>query len=228
MKPRAKIWAVIPVKHLSHAKSRLGHCLGDHRLDFARWTFLHTLHAAQDAGVFDGILVVTPDAGVAELAEAMGAKTVADQGNSLNDACSLGLSLSRLLGADLTVFVHADLALLRPEDIGSILESYHSASDKAGVPLIGLVRCKDGEGTNVVICSRNTPFVPHFGPQSFAHHAAESPYCELSNGNAAFDIDTGRDLLGLLACRDQLDPADPIAIMLEDDRLRMKIAQCCA
>ncbi len=83
-------------------------------------------------------------------------------------------------------------------------------------------------GTNTVICSRNTAFVPHFGPQRLAYHAAELAYCELSDGNAAFDIDTGRDLLGLLACRNQLDSADPIAIILEDDRPWMKIAQCCA
>ena len=228
MQQRTTIWAVIPVKHLSHAKSRLAGCLGDSRYEFAKCVFLHTLHAVRESGAFDGILVVTPDKRVADLAQARGATAIADQGATLNEACSLGLSTSASLGADLTVFVHADLALLRAEDISAILKMYHVAAGEVRRPLVGLVRCKNGDGTNIVICGRFTPFVPHFGPQSFARHAAASSYCELANRNAAFDIDTGTDLLQLLACRGRLDPADPLARMLEDNRLRLEIAQRCA
>ena len=207
-------WAVLPVNHLSHAKSRLASSLGEHRPDFAKCLMLHTLDALQGAGVFDGILVVTPDERVAALAAAKGAEVVADRGTSLNEACSLGLATTRARGADLTVFVHADLALLRADDITSLLAAYGAACATAQLPLLGLVRCKDGDGTNIVFCGRDTPFVPHFGPQSFVRHAADSSFCELVNNNAAFDIDTGADLAQLLGRLDRLNPGDPIAQML--------------
>jgi 2-phospho-L-lactate guanylyltransferase len=227
VKQRAIFWAVMPVKHLSHAKSRLAVCLGDDRSEFAKSLFLHTLDAVQSCGLFGGVLVVTPDAQVVALAEARGARTVTDHGASLNAACSLGLSASRSLGGDFSVFVHADLALLRAEDLTQLLQSYRSACETAHSPLVGLVRCKDGDGTNIVICPRTTPFEPHFGPQSFARHAAVTSHCELQNANAAFDIDTGDDLLHLLAHLDRLEPSDPIALLLRDDRLRRDILQRC-
>ncbi len=218
-------WAVLPVNHLSHAKSRLASFLGEHRSDFAKCLMLHTLGALQGAGVFDGILVVTPDERVAALATAKGAKVVTDRGTSLNEACSLALTVSRSLGADLTAFVHADLALLRAHDICLLLAAYHAACAKAAMPLLGLVRCKDGDGTNIVFCGRGTSFVPHFGPRSFARHTATSSFCELVNANAAFDIDTGTDLARLLASLDRLKLDDPIAQMLRDERLRQDILQ---
>jgi 2-phospho-L-lactate guanylyltransferase len=219
------IWAVLPVNHLNRAKSRLAPSLGQHRSDFAKCLMLHTLDALQGAGVFDGIVVVTPDERVAALATAKGAKVVADRGASLNEACSLGLDASRSLGADLTVFVHADLALLRAHDICLLLAAYRAACAKAAMPLLGLVRCKDGDGTNIVFCGRATPFVPHFGPRSFSRHAATSAFCELVNANAAFDIDTGTDLAHLLISLDRLDLDDPIAQMLGDEGLRQDIFQ---
>ncbi len=225
MPQRAIFWAVMPVKHLSHAKSRLAASLGAYRTEFAKSLFLHTLNAVQSSGVFDGILVVTPDAQVSACAISAGARIVADHGASLNEACSLGLSASRSLGADFTVVVHADLALLRADDIAQLLAEYRSVFEKAHTPLVGLVRCKDGDGTNIVVCPRASPFVPLFGPQSFAHHAANTPHCELVNANAAFDIDTAEDLAHLFTILDQLDPNDPVATLLHDDRVRQEFLQ---
>jgi len=93
--------------------------------------------------------------------------------------------------------------------------------------LLGLVRCKDGDGTNIVFCDRNTRFVPHFGPQSFARHAAEAEYCALLNENAAFDIDTEADLAALLAQTGTMHHADPIAQMFQSDLVRQDILQRC-
>jgi 2-phospho-L-lactate guanylyltransferase len=224
---RATIWAVMPVKHLNQAKSRLASCLGEYRAEFAKCLMLHTLDALQGAGVFDGIVVVTPDARVAEIVAANGAQVVEDRGASLNEACSLGLSAARSGGADLMVLVHADLALLHSDDIRLLLAEYRSACTRAQIPLVGLVRCKDGDGTNVVFCERDTAFVPHFGPQSFVRHAAELRFCELVNADAAFDIDTGADMAQLIAQRDRLDAADPIAVLLADDLARLEILQRC-
>jgi 2-phospho-L-lactate guanylyltransferase len=224
---RATIWAVMPVKQLNQAKSRLASCLGDYRTEFAKCLMLHTLNALQGAGVFDGIVVVTPDTRVADSVAARGAMVVVDRGASLNEACLLGLSAARSRGADLTVLVHADLALLRKEDVRLLLAEYRSACAKVEMPLVGLVRCKDGDGTNVVFCGRETAFVPHFGPQSFARHAAGLRFCELVNANAAFDIDTGADMAQLIEQRDRLDADDPMALLLADDLVRQAILQRC-
>ncbi len=227
MQQRAMVWAVMPVKQLNLAKSRLASCLGARRAEFARCLMLHTLDALRASGVFDGIVVVTPDAHVAAHAEAHGAIVAADRGNSLNEACSLGLAAAQALGAELTVFVHADLALLRAADIRALLASYHTACAAAGTPLLGLVRCKEGDGTNIVFCDRATSFVPHFGPRSFARHAAETGYCALLNEHAAFDIDTEIDMAALVLQYSRMDPSDPIAQMLHDEHVRQDILRRC-
>ena len=214
------IWAVVPVNHLSHAKSRLAAALGEHRAAFAKSLMLHTLDTLRESGVFDGYLVVTPDEFVAALATANGAESVTDHGTSLNEACALGLAAAQARGADLTVFLHADLALLRADDIRSLLAAYRAACANEKPPRLGLVRCKDGDGTNIVFRGRDTPFMPHFGPRSFARHAADPSFCELFNENAAFDIDTVADLAQLLDRLDVLDPSDPIARMLRDEQVR--------
>ncbi len=228
MQQRAIVWAVMPVKQLDHAKSRLASCLGAYRSEFAKNLMLHTLAALQESGVFDAILVVTPDARIAALAQAKGAIVAADRGISLNEACALGLAVAQAQGADLTVFVHADLALLRAQDMRGLLAMYRTICAQANAPLLGLVRCKDGDGTNVVLCDRGTVFVPHFGPHSFARHAAETAHCALPSENAAFDIDTEADMATLLALIDRLDEADPIARMFRDDNLHRDIMARCA
>ena len=224
---RAKIWAVMPVKQLSLAKSRLASCLGDDRPAFAKCLMLHTFDALQASGVFDGVLVVTADTQVAALVQARGAIVVADHTISLNAACSLGLSAAWAAGADLTMIVHADLPLLSAGDVQMLLASYHAACAAADTPLLGLVRCKDGDGTNIVLCGRTTPFVPHFGPQSFARHASDTRYCALLNENAAFDIDTEADLALLLARAAMMDPTHPIAHMFRQCRRPTAVFGCC-
>jgi FO synthase len=202
------LWAIVPAKPLAEAKSRLARCLGDARPAFARALLLQTLQVLRTSGAFSGILVVTPDELAGADARAAGAEVATDAGVSLNAACTLGLNTVRELGAALAMIVPADLALLRASDVHALIAAYRADRDRPG-----LVRCKNGTGTNIVVCDLRGGFMPRFGRDSFAHHAA-GDHQELRNARAAFDVDDEADFYQLAALCGKLDPTDPVAAFM--------------
>src|SRR5262249_32181296 len=102
----------------------------------------------------------------------------------------------RSRGADVCMLVHADLALLSPGALDALINDYFEQRRTRGETVIGLVRCHEGTGTNLVILDPTLPFTPAFGPDSFAIHrrAAGGRAAELLSEEAAFDVDTAADL----------------------------------
>jgi FO synthase len=210
---RAALWAIIPVKRLAVAKQRLGSVLGVHREEFARTLACRSIQTVLDSRQFHGVLVVTPDPLVALDAKARGAVVLDDGGGSLNAACSLGRLAAIQRGADSCVLIPADLALLTPDGLARLVADYAALTARSGRDSVGLVRCKEGTGTNMVFFGRQQEFAPAFGPDSFAEHmrGAAQPACELLSEEAAFDIDTAEDFRRLHERLHALPSADPIA-----------------
>ena len=189
-----KAWAVVPVKLLSSSKQRLTTVLGTRREAFARSLVAQTLFALASARRVAHILVVTADSEVAEEARQIGAEVLQEDAD-LNSACTLGLAEARNRGADICAIFHADLALLSPHGVDALITTYLDWRRARGNSVIGLVRCHEGTGTNVVLLDPKLPFAPAFGPASFAAHqlAAGSRAKELHSDEAAFDVDTVAD-----------------------------------
>ncbi|HEX4378127.1 MAG TPA: 5-amino-6-(D-ribitylamino)uracil--L-tyrosine 4-hydroxyphenyl transferase CofH [Steroidobacteraceae bacterium] len=193
--PTLRVWAVVPVKALGASKQRLAEVLGRRREPFVRALLSQTLSALTGARRLAGTLVVTADPQIAEEATLAGAEVcLADV--DLNGACVRGLAEVRARGADACMLVHADLALLTSRGVDALVSAYLDRRQQQGSSLIGLVRCKEGTGTNVVLVDPCQPFVPAFGPASFAAHqlAAGTRGYELRSDEAAFDVDTVSDL----------------------------------
>jgi FO synthase len=193
---RQDYWAVVPVKRLEFAKQRLAAALGAHREEFARLLALQTVDTLARSEIFSGILVVTSDARAAQALRAAGATVIDDGDRPLNDAYSLGVAAAAQRGADICVLLPADLATLTPQGMCDIVSQYERARGGAAGAVTGLVRSKDGCGTNMVLLDLEHPFAPAFGSGSFdAHmHTLGGRGRELAGGEAAFDIDTIDDL----------------------------------
>jgi len=192
-----EVLAVVPVKSLNRSKQRLASALGTRREAFVRALLAQTLFALAGSERVSGILVVTADPEVAEEARRAGARVLLEDAD-LNTACAHGLAEARSLQIDLCMIIHADLALLSPRGVDALIRGYVERRVQLE-SAIGLVRCKEGTGTNAVLLDPRTAFVPAFGPDSFQAHqrAVGSRAVELHSDEAAFDVDTASDLQAL-------------------------------
>jgi FO synthase len=231
---RNGLWAIIPVKRLSDAKRRLSFVLGNHREEFARTLAFRTVQTVIDSKQFQGVLVVTPDPEVALDARQRGAVVIDDGGASLNAACALGRLAAIELGAESCALIAADLALLTASGLIRVIAGHADLHARIGRDPVGLVRCKEGSGTNMVFFSRHQEFAPAFGPDSFSRHlrGPAQPACEISSEEAAFDIDTAEDFRRLRERLAAMPSADPIAQFLArsllDSPLSELTASACA
>ena len=197
------LWAVVPIKRLGVAKQRLTSLLGEAREEFAYLLACRTLDVVRDSGLFEGIIVVSPDPRIAAAALTRGARVLDDRDASLNEACSLGLAAAAERSARIAVLMPADLGLLSAQALAGVVQRYSVLRETGDA--VGLVRCKDGTGTNMVLLDPAQPFEPRFGADSFARHASATAAAqELTAPEVAFDIDAEEDVRRLA---DMLDGA---------------------
>jgi FO synthase len=206
---RAGTWAILPIKRLRAAKQRLTALLGESREEFAYLLACRTLDVVRASGLFDGIIVVSPDPRIAAAALARGALALDDRDASLNEACALGLAAAAERSASIAVLMPADLGLLSAPALAGEVRGYAALRESGAV---GLVRCKDGTGTNMVLLDPALPFEPRFGADSFARHAgaAAAAAHEFTAPEVAFDIDAAEDLHRFAAMLDDTAAADPL------------------
>ena len=114
--------ALIPLKGLDHAKSRLGEVLSrGERAELALRLLAHVVGACQEAGL--EVLVVSPDPTARAEAERLGARTLDDGGADLSGAVRLGLE--QCAEAEAVVAIAADLPFVTGEDVRELLELAH-------------------------------------------------------------------------------------------------------
>jgi FO synthase len=189
---RAGRWAIVPIKRLALAKQRLAALLGEKREEFAYLLACRTLDVVRQTGLFDGIIAVSPDPRIAAAARARGVHVLDDRDAALNEACVLGLAAAAERSASIAVLMPADLGLLSAPALIDVVRRYSALRD--GGAAVGLVRCKDGTGTNMVLLDPAQAFIPRFGPDSFARHFGAANAHELAAPEIAFDIDAAEDL----------------------------------
>lgn len=182
--------AVVPVKRLALAKSRLALPVDQRRalvLAFA----VDTVAALAGSPLVTGIVVVTADPDVEHDLQGQPVHLLPDPGGGLLPAVRAGCRLAALRwpGAGVAV-VPADLPCLSSRDVTRVLR----LAQRAGG---GYVPDRATTGTTFVVAAPGRPLVARYGPGSAAKHRAlglqrldEAPL------RARHDVDTLTDLEG--------------------------------
>ena len=192
--------AIVPVKALGRAKRRLSSVLSDAARQRLVLTMLEDVLAAL-AGVesIDCVVVVTPDARVAGLAQSRGATVVPEPGaEELNAAILSGIAYACSHGVDQVVVLPADVPLTTSAELRSLLQS-------RGAQLgVTLAPSHDGNGTNGLLLAPPNAIAPCYGPGSYLQHLSQAMARRVDVNvvhleGLARDIDEPGDLDRLLA-----------------------------
>ncbi|MBE3560466.1 MAG: 2-phospho-L-lactate guanylyltransferase [Ktedonobacteraceae bacterium] len=185
--------AIIPVKNLDQAKSRLADYLTAQQRASLMLDMLHHVIATLRAS--DGIeqvTVVSPDAHVLEQVERWGATARRENAAGHNPALTAAAreELAGETGGLLTI--SADLPLLQVQDVHALLERSRSYD-------VVLAPSQEGTGTNALLVHPPLALPYVFGPGSLQRFKQEARrrhllYTLYSSTGLALDIDTIDDL----------------------------------
>ncbi|HSO30793.1 MAG TPA: 2-phospho-L-lactate guanylyltransferase [Candidatus Sulfomarinibacteraceae bacterium] len=196
---RPATWALIPLRGLEDAKTRLGAELDpEERYELVVEMATRTLAAARGAEGLAGTVLVTADPAAARLAEGFGARTIVQRLPGLNAALREARAVALDHGAAAILVLPIDLPAVSATAIEAVLAAAfeHLAPDR---PVVLAVPDRHGTGTNLLFVSPPGTIEPAFGEGSFATHraateAAGAVFVRLE-GPLTLDLDTGADLL---------------------------------
>lgn len=189
------IWAIIPVKPLSRAKSRLESVLSpEERQQLAETMFRRVLAAVKDTPQVAGTLVISRDPRALALARDMGAHTVQESGApELNNALMRATQVVAGWRGGAVLILPADLPLITPEDLSGMIE--------IGQDLQSVVIATDQneDGTNAMLVRPPGLIAYAYGPGSFQRHMelareAGAKVKRYHSERLALDIDVPADL----------------------------------
>ena len=202
--------AVIPVRALEGAKSRLGEVLdAEERRELVGRLLCATVEAAMATPGVTRVLVVSPDPEVLAAGEVAGATGIRQASAGLNPGLLEARDAPEAAGADRLLVLPGDLPGIAAADIGALLR----AADAAGAatpaggprPVVVLAPDRHGRGTNALLLQPPRVIDPSFGGDSRDAHrrlaaAAGATYVETPDV-LDLDLDTPDDLLLLESLR---------------------------
>jgi 2-phospho-L-lactate guanylyltransferase len=190
-----RLWAIVPIKPLRRAKSRLGGVLsGQERAELSQEMLIHTLDVLSEVPQVEQSLVVSRDSRALALAREHGARTVTEQGSpELNQALARATALAKGYGVSAILVLPADLPLLRKQDLEEMILR---AGDP---PVVVIAPDRHRQGTNALLIAPPALIEYDFGPNSFARHlqradlaGARVEICQLTA--LGLDLDAPEDL----------------------------------
>jgi 2-phospho-L-lactate guanylyltransferase len=201
------IWVIVPVKPLTHAKSRLAKVLSQNeRQALASKLLRHTLATLAKAfnqEIIAGYVVISRDNSVLALAKENKAIPLLENTNSsnnLNTALSQATRHLQTVCNDWVLLIlPTDLPFLSLEDLTTVIEQSYNF-EKGAI----IVPDRYHDGTNLLLLKPYNllDFRYYFGDKSFTKHI-EALQQEgitptiIQNANLAFDLDLPEDLLQL-------------------------------
>ena len=187
--------AIVPVKRLAEAKQRLSRVLSpDQRRQLVLTMLGDVLGALRQSPGISGILVVSRDSDVANLARSHGARIgIEPDAADLNAAIAYGLDLAHRAGATRAVIVPGDVPLATPADFAAVLAAASSRETAVLAP------ASDGDGSNALLLPLPAPFALAYGPASAQRHQAIARKAGIrmaivNSDGLGRDIDTPGDL----------------------------------
>jgi len=166
------VWAVVPVKSLTRAKTRLAGVLAPSaRRRLVLTMFEDVLAILRATPAIGSILVVTADRLVALNGEREGARIIPEgHPAGLNGALRLGALHARRGGAKRVLFIPADVPLATPAEIGQLVSVPYRSEGEFAV----IVPAQASDGTNALLLSPPEALAPNFGQDSFAMHCRQA------------------------------------------------------
>ncbi len=189
-----QIHALIPVKELANAKTRLTPPFsGGERAALMLDMLGHVIAAAQASGELARITVISPDTAVLDFATARGVGALRQRSTGLNPALDEARMDAFTHGAEAVLALHADLPRLDPADIATVVRLLPLS------PAAVLAPDHTGHGTNALLLAPPNALPFLFGPDSFARYIAAAERTHLSYAVArtpgiAGDVDTPDDV----------------------------------
>lgn len=160
------VWAIIPVKPLVRAKSRLQSVLNvEERQQLAERLLRHVIQVVKQTPGLTGALVISRDTRALALARDAGAHTVQESGApELNSALMRATQVIAGWRGGAVLILPADLPLIAPEDIAHILELGEANNT------VVIATDEREDGTNALFI-RPPGLIPYaYGPGSYARH----------------------------------------------------------
>ncbi len=189
------VWAIVPVKPLNRAKSRLADVLSaEQREALATALLVRTVQLLLPLPDVQGVLVISRDSKALALARDLGAQTVQESGTpELNNALLRATQALKLWGGEAALIVPADIPLLSAEDVATVVDLGRFPNT------VVLVPDRAELGTNLLLV-RPPGIIPYaFGENSFQRHQryaqeAGATVVVHRSERAALDLDTAYDL----------------------------------
>ena len=203
------LWAIVPVKPLGQAKSRLAEVLvPEQRATLVQDLLARTIATLRRVPAVSQIVVVTGDAGVETWSLEAGLRVVPERGEpNLNRALEAATEMASAQGAQAVLIVHADLPRVTSEE----LQAMAGVLDDS--PLVVVAPDRHGRGTNALLCAPPGLIEYRFGEGSFALHCAQAQVVGArlvvhSAPGLALDIDYPEDL-DVLRAASEAPPVPP-------------------
>lgn len=206
---RPRVVGLIPVRSLTEGKSRLGEPLdAEERAELVLALLRRTVAAARQASGVADVVVVSMDPDLLAEADRLGAATLHQRDEGLNEGLREAISAISSAGpeADAVLVLPADLPEIDAPAIDRLIEAALPTAPpaagewrRAARPVVALVPDRHGSGTNALLLAPPAVIQPLFGEGSRRAHAAAAAaagacYLEL-DGPLSFDLDTPEDLL---------------------------------
>ena len=189
------IVAVVPLKNLTRAKSRLAPLLdAAERLGLVEAMLRDVLDALRGARGLSDIFVVSDGDGLVPRGYSL---IVEPENRGYDEAVDTALADPRVARADAVLVLPGDLPRINAVDIDTLIGTDTGLPD---APLVRIAPARDRDGTNALLIAPPGLMRTRFGPGSFERHrrAAEqvaSTVEIVAPAGLAFDIDTPQDLL---------------------------------
>lgn len=189
------VWAIIPVKPLRLAKSRLAAVFTPtQRQAFAEIMLRHVLQVLRETPEIAGTLVISRDSKALAIAREYNANTVQESGApELNLALTRATQVLASWKCNAVIVLPADLPLIAPEDISRIVE--------LGIdePSVVIATDRNHDGTNALFM-RPPGLIPYaYGEGSYERHVALARQAgalvrEYESQRLMLDIDLPEDI----------------------------------
>jgi 2-phospho-L-lactate/phosphoenolpyruvate guanylyltransferase len=187
-------FAIIPVKPLARAKSRLARALkAPTRAALVRSIFSRTLDVIAQVERIDGTIVVSRDLTILELARQRNAITLMESDSGLNPAITQAAQWAAHHHARSVIVIPVDLPLITATDLDEMINRAQAE------PCIVIAPDRQEDGTNVLLVRPPNAIRFSYGPASFSvHHSQANEHGlivhEYRSPTTAFDIDVPDDL----------------------------------
>jgi 2-phospho-L-lactate/phosphoenolpyruvate guanylyltransferase len=165
-------WAVIPVKPLKRAKSRLADVLSkEQRAEFAEMMYRQVLQVVMSADCLNGVIVISRDTEALAIARDFGAKTIQESSKSdLNPALRRATEMVKLWRADAILILPADLPFVSLTDVDQLVTLGRSMRE----PSIVIATDDAQDGTNAMLVRPPSLFDYNYGDGSFTKHVTSA------------------------------------------------------